>query len=70
LNREKNTCSTTTCVSLVLPKELPSIEAALKFFAVSSGLSGTVLGIFVGKVSKEKKQFFFHPVFFLPNRTK
>jgi hypothetical protein len=35
---------------LVLPEELPSIEEALKLFADISGLSGTVLGVFVGKV--------------------
>jgi hypothetical protein len=56
LNREKNTCSTTTCVSLVLPEELPSVEAALKLLVAISGRSGTVLGVFVGKVWKEKKQ--------------
>ena len=50
VEQRKNTCSTTSCVSLVLPEELPSIEAALKLFAVISGRSGTVLGVFVGKV--------------------
>jgi hypothetical protein len=50
VEQRKNTWSTTTCVSLVLPEELPSIEAALKLFAAISGRSGTVLGIFVGKV--------------------
>ena len=29
--------------------ELPSVEEALKLFAAISGLSGTVLGIFVGQ---------------------
>ena len=29
--------------------ELPSVEEALKLLAASSGLSGTVLGIFVGQ---------------------
>jgi hypothetical protein len=35
---------------LVLPDELPSVEEALKLFVAISGLSGTVLGVFVGKV--------------------
>jgi hypothetical protein len=35
--------------SIVMPEELPSVEEALKLFAVISGLSGTVLGIFVGQ---------------------
>ena len=34
---------------LKLPAELPSVEEALKLFAAISGLSGTVLGIFVGQ---------------------
>ena len=34
---------------LELPEELPSVEEALKLFAAISGLSGTVLGIFVGQ---------------------
>ena len=38
----------TTTTSIVVPKELPSVEEALKLFAAISGLSGTVLGIFVG----------------------
>ena len=29
--------------------KLPSVEEALKLFAAISGLSGTVLGIFVGQ---------------------
>ena len=33
MNREKNTCSTTTTAQLVLPKELPSVEEALKDLA-------------------------------------
>ena len=41
----------TTTTSLVLPAELPSVEEALKLFAAISGLSGTVLGIFVGQKS-------------------
>jgi len=45
VEQRKNACSTSTCVSLVLPGELPSIEEALKVFAVISGRSGTVLGI-------------------------
>jgi hypothetical protein len=32
-----------------VPKELPSVEEALKLLAALSGLSGTVLGIFVGQ---------------------
>jgi hypothetical protein len=36
---------------LVLPEELPSIEAALKLFAVISGCSGAVLGVFVEQKS-------------------
>jgi MFS-type transporter involved in bile tolerance (Atg22 family) len=39
-----------------MPEELPSVEEALKLFAAISGLSGIVLGIFLGKVWKEKKQ--------------
>jgi hypothetical protein len=35
--------------SLFLPEELFSVEEALKLLAASSGLSGTVLGIFVGQ---------------------
>jgi hypothetical protein len=35
--------------SIAMPKELPSVEEALKFFAAISGLSGAVLGIFVGQ---------------------
>ena len=45
----KSYTPTTTTTSLVLPKELPSVEAALKLFAAILGLSGTVLGLFVGK---------------------
>ena len=41
--------SVTTTTSLVLPKELPSVEEALKLLAAISGLSGTVLGLFVGQ---------------------
>ena len=47
--RKKIVCSTTTTVQLVLPEELFSVEAALKLLAALSGLSGTVLGIFVGQ---------------------
>jgi uncharacterized protein involved in propanediol utilization len=32
-----------------MPKELPSIEEALKLLAAISGLSGTVLGILWGR---------------------
>ena len=35
--------------SIAMPKELPSVEEALKLLAAISGLSGTVLGIFVGQ---------------------
>ena len=35
--------------SIAMPKELPSVEEALKLFAVILGLSGAVLGIFVGQ---------------------
>ena len=38
-----------TTTSIVMPEELPSVEEALKLFAAISGLSGTVLGIFVGQ---------------------
>ena len=38
-----------TTTSIAMPKELPSVEEALKLFAAISGLSGTVLGIFVGQ---------------------
>ena len=47
----KSYTPTTTTTSLVLPKELPSVEEALKLLAAISGLSGTVLGIFVGQKS-------------------
>jgi uncharacterized protein involved in propanediol utilization len=40
----------------VLPEELPSVEAALKLFAVISGRSGTVLGILWVRFGKKKKQ--------------
>ena len=36
-----------TTTSLSVPSDLPSVEEALKLFAAISGLSGTVLGIFV-----------------------
>jgi hypothetical protein len=49
--KKKIVCSTTTTVQLVLPEELFSVEEALKLFAAISGLSGTVLGIFVGQKS-------------------
>ena len=39
----------TTTTSISMPKELPSVEEALKLLAAISGLSGTVLGIFVGQ---------------------
>ena len=39
----------TTTTSIAVPKELPSVEEALKLLAAISGLSGTVLGIFVGQ---------------------
>jgi MFS-type transporter involved in bile tolerance (Atg22 family) len=42
--------------SIAMPKELPSVEEALKLFAAISGLSGTVLGIFLGKIWKEKNR--------------
>ena len=47
VDEEKKNASTTT--SLVMPAELPSVEEALKLFVAISGLSGTVLGIFVGQ---------------------
>jgi hypothetical protein len=37
--------------NLTLPGELSSVEEALKLFAAISGLSGTVLGIFVEQKS-------------------
>ena len=40
-----------TTTSIAMPKELPSVEEALKLLAGISGLSGTVLGIFVGQKS-------------------
>ena len=45
--RKKTGCLSTT--NFELPEELPSVEEALKLFAAISGLSGTVLGIFVGQ---------------------
>ena len=38
-----------TTTSIKMPAELPSVEEALKLLAAISGLSGTVLGIFVGQ---------------------
>ena len=35
--------------SIAMPKELPSVEEALKLLAANSGFSGAVLGIFVGQ---------------------
>ena len=35
-----------------MPEELPSVEEALKLLAAISGLSGTVLGIFVGQKAR------------------
>ena len=43
--------------SIKMPKELPSVEEALKLFAAISGLSGTVLGIFVGVLQIDKAEF-------------
>lgn len=42
-------CSVCSTTSIVVPEELPSVEEALKLFAAILGLSGTVLGIFVGQ---------------------
>ena len=44
--RKKTGCLSTT--NFELPEELPSVEEALKLLAAISGLSGAVLGIFVG----------------------
>ena len=38
-----------TTTSISMPKELPSVEEALKLLAAISGLSGTVLGILWGR---------------------
>ena len=38
-----------TTTSIAIPEELPSVEEALKLFAAISGLSGAVLGVFVGQ---------------------
>ena len=54
VHAEKSGGTTTTSTSLVLPEELPSVEEALKLLAAISGLSGTVLGIFVGKKACRK----------------
>ena len=44
---QKKACFSSS--KLELPADLPSVEEQLKVLAAISGLSGTVLGIFVGQ---------------------